>query len=246
MNPINVVCFYWNGDRWNSNSHTGSFDVSFNRHMERCGTVDNTLASKYVNNLYLGIKKFADRYFDFICFSNEELNLHRAILRRNFDIITNKGVLPRLWMFSENSGLFGRQTLCLDLDVVITGPLNDIMSYDGEFCTRSKFKPGEKHKLDGDIMSFRAGKENENRFWKSYIKDPKEAIKLTQGRERYWVRHVAGDIADRWDKVCPGQVVSYKWDCKNGLPENARIVSFHGHPRPHQAKKDWIKNYWKS
>jgi hypothetical protein len=246
MEPINVVCFYWKGDRWNDSMETGSKDLSFQRHMRRSGIVDSKLASTYINNLYEGVKKYADRPFDFICFTNEQdLDLHNGILRREFELIVKEGVLPRLWMFSENSGLFGRQTLCLDLDVVITGSLSDIMSYEGLFCTRSKFHPNERHKLDGDIMSFRAGKENEERFWKPFVEDPKKVVELTQGRERYWVRHVVGDNADRWDKLFPEQVVSYKWHCREGLPKNARIVSVHGHPRPHQAKDYWVKNYWK-
>jgi hypothetical protein len=42
--------------------------------------------------------------------------------------------------------------------------------------------------------------------------------------------------ADRWQDLFPNQIVSYKVDCRaNGYaPEDARIVAFHGNPRPHE------------
>jgi len=160
---------------------------------------------------------------------------------------TTRGVLPRLHMFSEAAGLFGHQVLCIDLDVVIVGDLGPLMAYSGLFCARSKFKMGEEHKLDGDIMSFRAGPEVEARFWLPFIDNVAYAVALTQGRERYWVRHVAGDIADRWDVHAPAAVLSYKRHVMHTskIPDKASIVSFHGFPRPHQANSGWIKEYWK-
>ena len=120
------------------------------------------------------------------------------------------------------------------------------MNYDGLFCARSKFKPGEGWKLDGDVMSFRAGEETERIFWQPFIADVKAAEELSQGRERYWVRHVADPIAARWDRVAPGAVVSYKWHVRRGQhpPPGASVVSCHGVPRPHEITDNWIKQYW--
>ena len=138
-------------------------------------------------------------------------------------------------MFSRDAGLFGHQVLCLDIDVVIVGSLKGIMAYNGLFCARSKFVEGMEHKLDGDIMSFQAGEETERIFWKPFIKDIDAAVRLTQGRERYWYRHVANDTADRWDEVVPGQIVSWKRHIRLGrLTAKMRIVSCHGSPRTHE------------
>lgn len=242
---MKVVCFYWQGDRWQEDGFSTE-NNPFNHHIKKVGKVDHSLPAQYVNNLYRGVKRFASQDFQFICFSNQKLEVDEGIEVRSFPMVTQRGVLPRLYMFSEASGLFGHQVLCLDLDVVIVGGLQDIMAYDGLFCARSKFRRGEEYKLDGDIMSFRAGKEAEERFWTPFVQDVKAAEKLTQGRERYWMRHVAGDIADRWDEVAPGQVVSFKRHVKRRekLPPHARIVSCHGYPRPHEVDQDWIKKYW--
>ena len=248
MKKIQVICFYWEGDRWQSDvdQHTPS-DPIFDRHLKRSGNSDLALASKYVNNLFDGVSRFADQPFDFICFTNETLDLDPDIEVRKFPLMSTMGVLPRLYMFSEDSGLFGHQVLCLDLDVIVVGDLAPLMAYSGLFCARSKFKFGEEYKLDGDIMSFRAGPEAEERFWIPFLCNVKGAEILTQGRERYWMRHVAGDIADRWDVKAPNAVLSYKrhqLHHSKMVPKDACIVSFHGHPRPHQAAAPWIQKYW--
>jgi len=248
MNKLQVICFYWEGDRWraNVNQYTCS-DPAYARNLKRAGNSDRVLVSKYVNNLFAGVTRFADRPFDFICFTNEELDLSPGIECRTFPMVTTRGVLPRVYMFSKESGLFGHQVLCLDLDVVIVGDLGPLMSYSGLFCARSKFKIGEEHKLDGDIMSFFACPGIEERFWKPFVKDVKAAELLTQGRERYWMRHVAGDIAHRWDEEAPKAVRSFKRHMggSNIIPPKAAIISCHGFPRPHQIKGEWIKEYWK-
>jgi len=144
------------------------------------------------------------------------------------------------------------QVLALDLDIVITGSLDDIARYRGPLAVRSKFKPGEEWKADGDIIGFRASPMNEVLFWLPFLHDPRSVVELTGGRERYWFRHVIkkqfeGAECDRWNLLCPNQIVSYKRHVRprhGELPENARIVSCHGRPRPHEIEEPWAKSYW--
>jgi len=247
MESIYVICFYWEGDRWKSEGNTTMpTDPSYQGILRRAGRVSLKLASQYVNNLYWGVERWASRPFKFVCFTNEPLEVVKSVELRRFPLHTTAGVLPRVYMFSPGAGLENRQVLCLDLDVIVVGDLSPLMNYEGLFCARSKFKPGETWKLDGDVMSFRAGEEAQRIFWDPFIEDVDAAVKMTQGRERYWIRHVANDIADRWDKVAPGAVISYKWHARSPeLPKDAAVVSCHGYPRPHQVNKQWVKKYWK-
>jgi len=247
MSKLAVICFYWEGDRWQSKlDPEGSPYPEYRRLLLRTGGVSLQLASQYVNNLYKGVKRFASQEFDFICYTNEPLELDKDIDRRGFPLHTQRGVLPRLYMFSQEAGLKNRQVLCLDLDVVIVGDLKRLMEYDGLFCARAKFKLGEEYKLDGDVMSFRAGPEAESLFWLPFIADVHSAVARTQGRERYWIRDCANDIADKWQDVAPGAVLSNKrhMTTRKTVPSDAAIVSCHGYPRPHQVNKPWIKEYW--
>ena len=241
-----VVCFYWVGDRWTNIQGPSEL---YGNLINRVGTVDPALASRYINNLHDGVSRFADRPYKFVCFTNEtNLMLNNGIEVRNLPFLTKKGVLPRMYMFSKESGLFGHQVLSLDLDIVIVNNLRPLMDYSGMFCTRTKFKPGEGNKLDGDIISFKACEENEERFWNPFKTNIQMVESISNGRERYWIRYVASDIADTWSQVAPNKVQSYKWGFRfkrlDSLKE-ACIISCHGAPRPHQIKEHWIKEYWK-
>jgi hypothetical protein len=46
--------------------------------------------------------------------------------------------------------------------------------------------------------------------------------------------------ARRWQDELPGQFVSYKVHCSEGVPNDARVVVFHGTPRP------WDTPLWKA
>lgn len=35
-----------------------------------------------------------------------------------------------------------------------------------------------------------------------------------------------------WQDICPDQIVSWKVDCKEGVPPDTRVIYFHGKPRP--------------
>ena len=226
--PLIVCCFYWQGDRWE----------------------DDGRQQLYINRLYHMVSRHLTIPFKFICYTNDYMHLVVGIDQRKFDMPTKRGVLPRMYMFSEESGLFGHQVLALDLDIIIVGSLDEIASYQGPFASRSKFAPGQEWKLDGDVTSFSACQENADKFWVPYRDDPATVIKLTEGRERYWFRHIVGvEGGDRWNTMMPGQVVSYKRHCKtngNQPPKNARIVSCHGRPRPHEMEHlDWVRENWK-
>jgi hypothetical protein len=239
-----VICFYWQGERWYQKTQPEVDDVSFRRHLERCGGADKLLIERYINNLFSGIKNHSHEPLKFVCFTNEQLNLSGDIETRKIEFVSRKGVLPRMYMFSEKSGLFGNQVLCLDIDVIITGDMTDILSYDGLYCTRASFAPREQGTLDGDIQGFYACADLEKILWKPLEETPAVVESITTGRERYWIRHVMKQ-ADVWQTLFPGQVVSYKRHVRGTLPANARIVSCHGYPRPHQINEEWIKEKWK-
>jgi len=40
-------------------------------------------------------------------------------------------------------------------------------------------------------------------------------------------------------------IYSYKYDCKEKLPSDARIVCFHGKPKPHEIENEWITTHWR-
>jgi len=247
MEPMYVICFYWEGERWSSNiGPTTTKDPSFRQLLQKTGNISLVLASCYVNNLYHGVKKNATRDFKFICFTNEPLGVNENIELRKFPMYTGSGVLPRLYMFAQEAGLGASQVLCLDLDVVIVGKLKVLMAYDGPFCTRAGFARGEEGLIDGDIMSFRAGPWIEEKIWTPFVTNVRSAVNLTKGRERFWIRHTMDKYADRWQDISPVCVQSYKRHIVRPgvIPIGTEIISCHGHPRPHQIKLVEVRKHW--
>lgn len=231
-----VVCFWWQGDRW-KNKDEGAKYVKVLRNSVR-------------RNLCCDYKKQGPIPYEFICFSNDLDGEEIGVDVRPFKMPVNKGVLPRMYMFSGEAGLVDRPVLALDLDVIITGPLHELATFETQFCSRSKFAPGQQWKLDGDVTKFYASKENTDRFWKPLLDNPAHVLDVSQGKERYWFRHVVGeDGGDRWDRQFPGAVISYKRHVhRTGmLPRGAKIVSCHGRPRPHQIlnKHRWARDNWR-
>ena len=88
-------------------------------------------------------------------------------------------------------------------------------------------------------------------IWVPYVTQPRAVEQMTGGQERLWYLLKAKG-AERWDRVLPGQIVSYKWDIwARGLtdpPATARIVSCHGeHNRPHLLAaygQRWVRRHW--
>ncbi len=57
-----------------------------------------------------------------------------------------------------------------------------------------------------------------------------------------WIQSITQNSAALWEKVLPGQVVSYKRDCQPLPPAGTRVVIFHGHPKPWQVStRGWVR-----
>jgi hypothetical protein len=72
-------------------------------------------------------------------------------------------------------------------------------------------------------------------IWDDWSKQPDAYIKLFASKglgdqaflEARWL-----DTAARWQDRLPNQFVSFKVHCKNGVPHGARVIVYHGKPRP--------------
>ena len=67
---------------------------------------------------------------------------------------------------------------------------------------------------------------------------------IWQNRQQMW--NTDGEYLRQFEhqrlNVVDG-IYSYKLHCKEGIPEGARIICFHGRPRPHETQ-GWAQDYW--
>jgi hypothetical protein len=138
-------------------------------------------------------------------------------------------------------------TLYLDLDTVVVDELtpllsrslsmpanwaqsghggcqSSVMSWSGDYSAIAKaFNPRLLHEPE----SGNYGRYGDKRLW-----GDQEFITEQMGEPRSYAAY--GVTAMRG-------VVSYKYHCRQGLPEGARVVCFHGTPKPSEVSDSWVK-----
>jgi hypothetical protein len=151
--------------------------------------------------------------------------------------------LRKMALYRPDNGLAGR-VLALDLDVVITGSLDDIASYDGRFANVADwYEPG---KSGGCIVGFEAQTLADELYW-PVANDHFGVSRRTRGSERKWYRERMPG-AEFWQDLHPGQAVTFKPTPTTRLetvPDDARIVCFHGSPRPHESDAQLLTDHWR-
>ena len=224
LKPVNIICFYW-------------------QKTDRPGWMDSVLGEQYIINFYNSVKRNTTIPFRFICLTTIEPFTDDFEFIK-LDVPSWKGCLPKFKMFDPSLGLSGRVFAC-DLDVIIVGNLDELLSYNGFFATRSTFK-GPKLS-GGDMVGFEAG--TLTWIWDMFVKHTEKVEKRTGGRERFLYRDFLHERMDFFQDLYPDQIISYKAHLlKKQLkspPANTRIISCHGSPRPHQITDEWVELNWR-
>lgn len=124
--------------------------------------------------------------------------------------------------------------LYFDLDTVIVGDLTDIVSVKKLTMLSDFYVP----QSPASGMMF-IPNERKIEIWRAWTKEP-EAIMKRCGRcgDQMFLKERWSEV-DRWQDILPGQVISYKVHAINETPKDARVVCFHGKPRPHEVERFW-------
>ena len=123
---------------------------------------------------------------------------------------------------------------------MVTGSLEDFLSYDGDFATGSRFNRPDQ--INSTIMSIPAGYGRQ--VWTTFTRYRSMVMRSFGGDSRF-LESIVGPKTKRWQDMFPGQLVSYKKHVRGGpLPEEARLVSFHGKPDPEDVDDDFVKRCW--
>ncbi len=161
--------------------------------------------------------------------------------------------LKKLYMFNDHSGLDSYDWIvCLDLDMVICGPVDFLFSGFGKDEKRmitcsGAYKPGM---LGGSIVGFSPHSEWCERLTNSLRTKRYWWSRMTHGSERVFYRlfFTSGFVA-AWQDLFPGKILSYKIDGGPKEDGSTSIVRFHGKPRPHQLliqeSPEWMIRNWR-
>jgi hypothetical protein len=126
--------------------------------------------------------------------------------------------------------------LYMDLDTTVTGDLRPLLDaaeqYDfvalrNPLPTPSKFGSG--------LMAWRGDLSS---IYHRFLADPEGHMPRCTTAQLWGDQgFISEDCPDPvfWQDLFPGEILSWKVDCNTGIPPQARVVYFHGLPRPWQV-----------
>lgn len=206
----------------------------------------------YVRRLAAGVHRNLTEGHRFICFTDYQRHLpgieQAQIL--NTDLIKAKGCFARLRLFDpawqRNLGIVpGDRVVSLDLDLVVTGPLDALLDRKDDFTILQGINTSNPCPYNGSAWMLKAGARPD--VWSDFSMDaaakvPFHAFPDDQG----WFWHKMPD-AGAWRP--DDGVYGFKkegWPSGDELPAGAKVVAFPGWRDPSKFEHlNWIKKNWR-
>lgn len=165
----------------------------------------------------------------------------QAMVARNlsqpfeFVCIKEAGMLEGWWVKVAlfEPGRFEGRVLYLDLDSVVVGSLDELATHKG--CIYMRDWGWADDVLNSSVMVWDAG-EHAEVFTKYNPYIPRH---FPQGDD-LWMTHLGG-----WEALPPQMCRSYRYHCREGIPEGCVVVGCHGRPKPHEVQHKWLGKYWR-
>ena len=182
-------------------------------------------SAEYVNILHAMVARNLKREYRFICFTDDpkKIKCETQLLPSGL-----WGWWNKLWLFSP--GLFPGKLLFLDLDVVVTGSLDELVDYASPFAIISDW-----HLDSYNSSVFTLDRDEETQVWTDFI--PAVVNRLPGDQD--WITEKVPNAA-----IFPAQwCVSYRSHAVPGVPRGAKVVVMHGDPKPKEIG-GWVKEYW--
>ena len=223
---------------------------------------------EYVNTLYSMVNRNLLRSFRFICLTDDPSGLNEKIETFPIpELSINLSGPERGWnklsVFSKPLYDIEGRVLCLDLDIIITGSLDELFDHPGDVMIIRDWI-----KRDGtgnsSVYRFDVGSHADilDRFQNSFDRTKQihrneqeflSAALLEKKALSYW--------PDSWCKSFKRHCIkpfSFMLARETIIPDDARIIVFHGKPDPHEAMAGksgkwyrhfrpatWIRDYWR-
>lgn len=236
---------------------------------------------EYVNRLRRAIVRNSKRDVRFFCMTDDRAGLDPEV--EVLDLVEEpfhdkmmellpktrrRGPMRKVSMFNPNlvPDLNGPM-MALDLDVVITGSLDQLSDYaPGKVCMRRVWaKPSRMVGVGhGSVLKFEPA--THSYLYENILENPEEEIMKANGSEQSYTSYAAYDAGD-FEPFPDKWIVSFKYECRPTrpfnlflrprLPKDARVVCFHGRPKMHEAvagykagifhrtlPADWLTQAW--
>jgi hypothetical protein len=205
-------------------------------------------SSEYVNRLYWGIVRNTTKRFSFTCYTEDPKGIQSSEIKIEPIPYFTGDWFSKIGLYNQELYHAEDQIFYFDLDTVITGDLDDILSYSGDFIILQDFYRPKGY--GSGLMSW--APHAVNHMWTNYTK----GYRARNGDQGWCEEQYPG--ADLWQKMYPEKIISYKIHIVNGGKQRnaaytdnkgslatSSIVCFHGRPNPHEVTHEpWIQQNW--
>jgi len=236
---------------------------------------------EYVNRLYGGLQRNARDPVRMFCMTDDRNGIDPAIeilpladepfhaeMFKAMEQSAKRGRLQKISVFRPDliPDLDG-PLLMFDLDVVITGGIEDLRDYaPGKICMRREWNPGGKAPSLGHGSVEKFEPKQHAYLYEYMANDPWAGVKLGDGSEQSYTSKLADQKGD-FEPFPDEWIVSFKYDCRPARPLNlilepklpalAKVVCFHGRPKMEEAVEgyragplhstrpcSWMRTHW--
>ena len=206
--------------------------------------------STWVDKLYRGIARNYHGMFELICLTDKQYQFEEPIKQVRFEkSVDQYGWMSCLEVYRPD--LCQGKRFTIGLDTIITGPLDNILSYNARIALCSD------PMIQGTVCNAVTICDSQfcEELWKMWRNNEDKLIRESQleigwhtfPSEMSLLRNHYSD-SPLLDKIFPNQILSYKQHILGKAPhllDNSSIIYFHGVPKPHQLKDRWVRECWK-
>lgn len=150
------------------------------------------------------------------------------------EFVVHKPQLENWWGKVElfQPGRFKGRVLFMDLDTVVTGPLDELAEHKGTIYLDRWGWP--QRVLGSSALVWDAGEHHD--IWERFT----PMVPWLFKGDQEWMTHVGG-----WDEIPAHLTRSFRYHCGGGVPAGCVHVSCHGRPKPHEIDKEWVRAAWR-
>jgi hypothetical protein len=231
-----------------SNQHKGHNDDAPPMLSIVCVKWGTKYGPEYVKRLYEGVRRNISVPFQFVCFTEDSSGLEAVAHIQCMGLEPGwNGWWNKASLFSSSFPLTTR-VLYIDLDTVVTGSIDALASYRGDFAILST------RGIDNEGKDFSNGYNSSILMWDAAstkfsavcecLREHFDLIHRFIHRFDHWLEMMVMD-ADLVQDVYPTQVVDFNNACTVAVPDGARVVVFPLKPKPHEVvSPSWVQRMW--
>lgn len=197
----------------------------------------------YIDRLQAGIARHLKQPHEFHVFKQDPRDRHLTEI---------KGCFARLrafdpeWQWKNGIGE-GERLVVLDLDLIVTGPLDELFDREEPFLIFQGANASNPCPYNGSLWQLRAGYRPD--VWSTFSLDAARAVPFYEfADDQAWFADKLPGAAG-WKAGPASGVYAFKkpgWPNGDELPADARIVAFPGHRDPsHFTHLDWVREQWR-